>query len=225
MHTLKLSIVLMFATNLLLLGMEASNPPERAGAQASGLPATKPSLPEIVMRSEMPEAVPPLQACFTVGPFESGETSDAIAGLLSEHDYASHQRETQAFVDRGYWVYLPPFENERAAREAIEVLYAGGLEDVALIQSGEWSLSVSLGYFIEQSNAVRRREYALKIGFPAEMRVQREDESRYWVDYEITGIGNHAPSALLNDLVPEMLHREISCAGLSHEALPVTTAP
>lgn len=225
MKTLKLGIVMMFAANILLLGMAASR---ATGKPDPAVPAPAQALravPDIVLRSELSEAPAPVAtpACFTIGPFESGQTAEAISMLLTDNGYSSQARETEAFVDRGYWVYLPPFESERAARQALDDLYRAGLEDIALIRSGDWERSVSLGYFISQANALARRQEAAELGFDAEMRIQREDEPRYWVDY-LQAPGERATAkSLLADLVPIELHRDVACAqevAMPMEALP-----
>lgn len=211
MHTLKLAIVAMLATNIVLLGMEASKAPDPESGVAA-IPSQTPMVPpDIVLRSELPDVPVPEQACFTVGPFESGETAEAITGLLRSHQYNGLLRETEAFVDRGYWVYLPPSEDEFAARDTLQALYDAGLEDVALIRNGDWDRSISLGYFVEQANALARHDRVRTLGFPAEMRIQREDEIRYWVDYQRPASAHAAADSLLDDLVPAGLHREIAC--------------
>lgn len=222
MHTLKLAIVAMLATNIVLLGMEASKAPKLESGVAANPSRLPMVLPDIVLRSDLPDAPVPKQFCFTVGPFESDETAAAIAGLLNTHQYSSGLRETEAFVDRGYWVYLPPSENEFAARDTLQALYDAGLEDVALIRNGDWDRSISLGYFVEQANALARRDQMRSMGFPAEMRIQREDEARYWVDYQRLASAQAAVESLLGGLVPAGLHREIACgaaAGPGSEAV------
>jgi len=209
-HTLKMSVIAMLAANFILLGMEASKAPTPPRPEPARAPASVVAAQKLVMRAEWPEASAeqPGQACFTVGPFEAGGTAQAVADLLSEHEFNSRARETVAFVDRGYWVYLPPSGDERAARETVQALYDAGLEDIALIRTGDWNLSISLGYFIRQQNALARREQVMTLGFVAKMRIQREDETRYWVDYQQIGADT---SALMSDLVPAELHREIAC--------------
>lgn len=212
MHTLKLGIVMMLATNIVLLGMEASKAPEPRPGAAPDPSRTAIILPDIVLRSELPEPPAPEQFCFTIGPFEADTTAEAVAGLLQSHHYSGLVRETEAFVDRGYWVYLPPFGNEPAARGTLQQLHDAGLEDVALMRNGDWNLSISLGYFIEQSNALARRDHLRAMGFPAEMRIQREDEARYWVDYQRPLTAQATAESLLDGLVPAELHREIACS-------------
>jgi hypothetical protein len=70
---------------------------------------------------------------------------------------------------------------------------------------------VSLGYFINQSNAAQHRDRIRDLGFPAEFRIQRDDEFRYWVDYKQQS-GDEYASRLLDDLIPSQLHHPTACA-------------
>ena len=148
--------------------------------------------------------------CFTVGPFETRATVEAIVEMLRENTSSVSSRETEAFVDRGYWVYLPPYGDEQGARQAVKILYDAGLDDVSLIKNGIWNNSVSLGYFINQSNATEHRDRIREMGFQAEFRIQRDDESRFWVDFE-QQVGIEHASRMLAGLVPPELQRSTSC--------------
>ena len=107
-------------------------------------------------------------------------------------------------------MYLPPYADERAAREAVKVLYDAGFEDVTIIMNGEWDNSISLGYYIEQSNAMMRKDQVRAMGFEAQTRIQRDDENRYWVDYEQRA-GVEFASRIIADMVPAGLHRATAC--------------
>lgn len=223
MHALKLGAIVMVATNLVILGLQASKPPQPSSAPDATAEQVHEELPSIQVLSELDEGAPgaPPQACFTVGPFESSETAAAISELITEHAAAVSSRQTEAFVDRGYWVYLPPFESARAGSLAVEALLEAGIEDIALIRHGRWNLAVSLGYFIEQSNAVRRRQQARALGMDAQMIVRRDDEVRYWVDY-VQGLGVGYASRVLDGLVPPGLHHQTACDDEPAQADPQT---
>jgi hypothetical protein len=49
---------------------------------------------------------------------------------------------------------------------------------------GEWKNSISLGYFMRQENAQRRKKTLEDRGFKPMMRIQRQAEPRFWLDYE-----------------------------------------
>lgn len=216
MNRLKLFIIALLAANIALFGLEASKPPVEEKAGAGAVEATRNALPGITLLGEMTgiDAGPTDRQCFTVGPFETLPTVEAIVEMLAEYTSRVKPRTTEAFVDRGYWVYLLPFENEISARQAIDTLYDAGYDDMALIRGGEFDNSVSLGYFISLSNATQHRDRIRELGFEAEFRIQREDESRFWVDYEQQA-GVEYASRVLSGLVPPELHRPTACSDIS----------
>ncbi len=211
MSKLKLMIIALLAANLLLLGLEASKPPPTIGNGQDAGPTQADPLPSIRLLSELADdAKQHTRQCFTVGPFEGRSTVDAIVDMLGAYTTSLGSRETIAFVDRGYWVYLPPYADERAAREFVNVLYDAGFEDVSIIKNGEWDNSISLGYYIEQSNAMMHKDQVRAMGFEAQTRIRREDETRYWVDYEQRA-GVEYASRIMADMVPAGLHRATAC--------------
>ena len=211
MSKLKLMIIVLLAANLLLLGLEASKPPPTIGnGQEAGATQADP-LPGIRLLSELvDDANQHIRQCFTVGPFEGRPTVDAIVQMLGAYTSKLSSRETVAFVDRGYWVYLPPYADQPAARQAVKVLYDAGFEDVSIIRNGKFDNAISLGYFIGQSNAMMRKNQVRAMGFEAQARIQREDETRYWVDYEQRA-GVAYASRIMADIVPAGLHRATAC--------------
>jgi hypothetical protein len=214
--SLKLVILVLFTANIFLLGLEASKPRVVEEPSRKMTPNAEQGVPGIRLVSELGDTATDEQ-CFTVGPFETEATVDAIKGMLLQYTSKVSSRESEAFVDRGYWVYLPPFEDELGAREAVQALYKAGLDDVGVIKNGEFDNSVSLGYFISQSNARQRRDQIREMGYEAEFRIHREDEFRYWVDYQ-QKTGVEYASNVLADFVPEDLHRATACADESKAA-------
>ena len=65
-------------------------------------------------------------------------------------------------------------------------MQALGLQDIGVIYEGEHKNSISLGYFLRQKNALRRKTGLEEKGYEPMMRVQRQSEPRYWLDYEQT---------------------------------------
>jgi len=212
LNLLKLLIIALVAGNLLLLGLEASKPTASDNTSAAAAESQASQLPEIRLLSELDgmDSHQLSRQCFTVGPFESRPTVDAIVEMLDGFASNVSPRETEAFVDRGYWVYLPPYPDEQGGRQAVKILYDAGYDDVFVVNNGDWDHAVSLGYFIAQSNAIAHRDRISELGFEAEMRIQRDDESRFWVEYEQQA-GDEYASRVLAELVPAELHRSIAC--------------
>ncbi len=210
---LRMMVVALLACNLLLIGVHvASAPPDPAIPVAS--PAPLPAgVPQLQLLDEIePGALPasdPRQ-CYSAGPFETLPTLIRAREALGPAAEDVRERESQALVELGYWVSLPPVESFAAAGEAMQELARAGLEDMAVVtdeNTGEYR--VSLGYFLEEANARGRRDAVRELGFEAETRLQRETQVRWWLDYAYpdTAMAERAASAL-----PTGQQRAIPCA-------------
>ena len=148
--------------------------------------------------------------CFAVGPFETiASREQAREHLLPVAD-AIFDRESEALVELGYWVTLPPFADFAGAGAAMRSLNQAGLQDTAVVSDEGGEYRVSLGYFLDQANARRRRDHARSLDFDAEIRLQRESQPRYWLDYERLRSDIAAPEAP-EGILPAQ-HRAIPCA-------------
>jgi len=212
MHSIRFFVVALVTVNLLLLGVEASKPGARAASTLRQIVPVAEDVPRLRTVDEITTITEPGTGleCFTVGPFENSSTSNVVADLLGSYASSVNQRATEAFVDRGYWVYLPPAATPLEGQTALNRLLDAGIEDVRLMESGDFDNAVSLGYFFEQLNAVRRREAIEGMGFEVEIRIQRDDETRYWVDYrQLAGV--EYGYRILADVIPADLHRQTAC--------------
>lgn len=217
MHTIRLLVVALLAANLVFIGVEAQRPPvERPKSEplADGAKAQLRLAHEIDPGADRSAGL----ECFTVGPFENESTSRALTELLEPFAVDASSRTTEAFVDRGFWVYVPPPDSLRTARLTLDQLYDAGFEDIGLIDTGPWSGAISLGYFTRSENAKRRRTQVTALNIPVEIEVRREDEARHWVDYRQRAGSMYAYQALA-DLVPPGLHRPTACGPAGDEQL------
>ncbi len=183
---LRLIVVALIACNLLLIGVHvASEPPGPDVPVAS--PAPLPSgVPELQLIDELaPGAFPrsdPRQ-CFSAGPFETVPTMITAREALGSGAEDVRERESEALVELGYWVSLPAVASFTEAGESLRQLEAAGLQDIAVVSDDSGEYRVSLGYFLEEANARRRRDEVRELGFDVETRLQRETQTRYWLDY------------------------------------------
>ena len=212
----RLLVIFLVVLNLLLLAWHLSTPPEAdvdvtATVQAPPIPA---GTPGIALLREMPP--PPEQTgqpalCFAVGPFETIASREQARELLLPVADAIFDRESEALVELGYWVTLPPFEDFATAGAAMRSLNQAGLQDTAVVSGATGDYRVSLGYFLDQANARRRRDHARSLGFDADIQLQRETQPRYWLDYE-RGLPTGSAGNLPPDGIPAAQHRAIPCA-------------
>jgi len=184
---LRIIVISLFVANLLLLGFQGSNRAVEPEAVANETVAEDPGIPTIYLFSELAQDQDLMSGnrqCFSLGPFHSTEDMDEVRIQLQEVSVGISERQTQALVEKGYWVFLPPYGSLLEANQALLSLQALGLEDIAVIYDGDWKNSISLGYFLRQENALKRKKGLEKRGYEPLMRVQRQAEYRYWLDYE-----------------------------------------
>jgi hypothetical protein len=184
---LRIFVISLVVANLLLFGFQSSQPTATVKARPSQVAAVDADIPTIHLFSEMledQELIDGNRRCFSVGPFHSIEERDAMYDDLLEIAENVNERQTQALVEKGYWVFMPPYDSRLEANEALLSLQALGLQDISVTFSGAWENAISLGYFMRQENAIRRQQDLEKRGYSPMMRVQRQSEPRYWLDYE-----------------------------------------
>jgi hypothetical protein len=183
----RIIVISLFVANVLLAGFQASRPSAKTEAAASVIEAAQSNIPTIHLFSELMQdqgLMSGNRQCFTLGPFHDIEDMYEVRGRLQEISLSTNDRETQALVEKGYWVFLPPFGTLLEANEILFALQALGLKDIGVIYDGEQKNSISLGYFLRQENALRRKNGLEAKGYEPMMRVQRQAEPRYWLDYE-----------------------------------------
>jgi len=213
LRVLAITLVLI---NVLLLALQAMRPPDRqqpAGVSAA-LEEAADDAPTIYLLDELPGA-PGVQdgtaECFSVGPFTAAEQRDAALDLLAGSALAVTYRQTEAIVDSGTWVYLPPLADRETAENMALTMQDAGLGEAVVIEVGEWRNAVSLGFFTNRAYALERYDEARSLGFKVQARTQQGVEPRYWLDYE-QKLGAPYLIPLEATAIPPELHRAIPCA-------------
>jgi len=184
---LRVLVISLFVANLLLFAFQRNNPVVREEPRPTPAVKKNSGIPTIHLFSEMMQDQGLLNGnrqCFSLGPFHSSEDKDKFRLLLQEVSTDISERQTEALVEKGYWVFMPPYDSLLAANQALISLQALGLEDIAVIYDGEWKNAISLGYFMRQENAQRRKASIESRGYEPRIRVQRQSEPRYWLDFE-----------------------------------------
>ncbi len=184
---LRIAVISLLVANLLLLGFQGSKPVAQPEVVAKQTVVEDTSTPTIHLFSEMiqnQDLMSGNRRCFSLGPFHSLEDKNEIRALLDEGSANISERETQALVEKGYWVYMPPYKSLLEANQVLLSLQALGLKDIGVIYDDEWKNAISLGYFLRQENALRRKKDLEDRNFAPRIRVKRQPESRYWLDYE-----------------------------------------
>ena len=210
----RIIIISLFLANLLLFAFQASKPAVKVEPVSNRLNVEDPEIPTIYLFSEIMEnrdLMTGNRRCFSLGPFHNKEDLDDIRRRLLEISANIEERETQALVEKGYWVFMPPYVNLLEANQELLSLKALGLEDIGIIYDGEWQNAISLGYFMRQENAVRRKKSLEDRGYAPLMRVQRQTEPRYWLDYEMNP-GSALLTLDMQDRPNDFMQRSLPCA-------------
>ncbi len=184
---LRVVVIGLLVANLLLLGLQASKPPASTEVITKSVVIEDSNLPTIHKFSELKQDEDLVNAhrrCFSLGPFHSAEEFAEVRARLDEVSVEVHERQTQATLVRGYWVYMPPYESLQEANQALRSIRVLGLENLTVTREGEWARAISLGYFRNQENALKQINQLEENGFSPQVLVRRHTEPRYWLDYE-----------------------------------------
>jgi hypothetical protein len=210
---LRILVISLFVANLLLFGFQGSKPKAPTKTVTRQTVVEDSSIPTIHLFSELMqdhELMSGNRRCFSVGPFHSIEDRYETRALLLELSADVTVRETRALVEKGYWVYMPPYVSLLEANQVLLSLKALGLEDIAVIYDGEWKNAISLGYFLRQENALKRKKGLEDRDYAPLIRVQRQSEPRYWLDYE-QNPGSGLITLDMRDRPNDFVQRSLPC--------------
>jgi hypothetical protein len=99
-------------------------------------------------------------------------------------------------------------------------LEALGLKDIGVIYNGEWTNAISLGYFRRQENALKRKKSLEDRDYSPLIRVRREAEDRFWLDYE-KNPGSGLIALDMQDRPNDFMQRALPCPEQVVPAEPV----
>lgn len=192
---LRFTVIGLVVLNVLLWGWAAIQPePEKAPGpeeaarinQISGLPAIRLAREADVLP---PGGVQASRQCYTLGPIASRSDMRRIQDALERAVVQLSWHESSVVVEQGYWVYLEPFGSFEQAAEAVDQLVANGVSDYYVMPDGPFANAISVGLYEQRAQAETRKAQieALGLGWPVTLEMDRKDESRFWLDFEIRG--------------------------------------
>ncbi|MCW8890000.1 MAG: SPOR domain-containing protein [Sedimenticola sp.] len=137
------------------------------------------------------QAVPPqalqekkvVLICGAFGPYERGAEARTLAESLASQGMDASLRRESMQKPIGYWVVIPPLENQQAAIEKVGQLRKSGITDLRRFVKGEQKNGISLGVFSSKNNAESRRQEVAKKGHAATVVPRLIAVPTYWVDY------------------------------------------
>lgn len=217
---LRITVIALVVANLILFGFEVSKPAKKpADAQAhaerpaASPGATDPGIPTVHLYSEIeddPDLMAGARHCYTLGPFHSSAGRDAVRARIEPLAAAVSERRTEAMVEKGYWVFLPPYTTLAEASGTLRALKSVGVRDVGVLYDGEHAGGISLGYFLLKKNALKRKRSIEAKGYRPQMQMQRQAEPRFWLDYELLP-GAGLPALDVDSLPVDFTQRTVPC--------------
>ena len=154
-------------------------PPEAAAAKP--MAATVPAL-ELVKLPPAGAASP--TRCRSLGPFTEPGALAAATDSMRSHGLQPRDRSVDSSVADGYWVYIGELTSA-AQRSVLARLNAAGIHDAASMTQPEQSDRVSVGFFSDQTHAVRRAEQVRALGFKPVLELHQRTVSVHWLDVDL----------------------------------------
>jgi len=126
------------------------------------------------------------ELCFVAGPYPL--LSNAQSSAKWFRGKSKVQAEIQADeVPMVFWVYLPPYKNQKEANRQAQHLAHLGITDYVLVTTGKLKHAVSLGVYRDQASAQRRVDELHRKGYKrARLEKQRQGNKRYWLSVKMS---------------------------------------
>jgi len=131
--------------------------------------------------------------CQLVGAFKSHEIAQSFVERLTAIDIKAQVRDLRLPAGPGYWVYLEPLPNRKAALRQLAELQSQKI-DSYVIPKGELENGISLGLFSQQDLAKSRLQEMQKRGLEPRLDTIERTYREIWVMLE------HTEDAKMSDL-------------------------
>jgi hypothetical protein len=159
----------------------SSRKPVPAPVAVAGTPA--PATPPPTATDAI--TAPPMQQCFSFGPFASREASALASAKLKPlvQKVASREQAAAAGPARGWRVYLPPLPSLEQAQAIAQRIGAAGFDDFLVVREGAEANSIALGRYRNEEGAKKRADALIAAGFAAQIAALGEPgAASVWLD-------------------------------------------
>jgi len=155
-------------------------PPEAsAGPSAQNPPSPGP--PPVAEKA--PALEPPALTCYIIGPFHQADAAQAAVTVLKGKRLGAGFEQRSAQKNR-YWVHTPVQPDRKAALVRMKETKDAGIRDYALMRTGDFKNSISLGFYYNDASATRRLAALKAKQIDAIVETQRRTVNTYWVRYK-----------------------------------------
>ena len=87
------------------------------------------------------------RSCVTIGPFKVSDDADSAVLEYGNEGMRTAMRSEQGQIFVGHWVQIRNVADDATAKDMLEKLIAGGLNDAYLVRTEDEGLKISLGLF------------------------------------------------------------------------------
>jgi len=126
------------------------------------------------------------ELCFVAGPYT------LLSGAQNSAKWFRGKSKVQAEIQADevptvFWVYLPPYKNQKEANRQAQHLAHLGITDYVLVTTGKLKHAVSLGVYRDKASAQRRVDELHRKGYKrARIEKQRQGNKRYWLSVKMS---------------------------------------
>jgi hypothetical protein len=181
-----LFLVLLFLNLAFLAWSYWGRPQQPAVAAATAAPAA-PAVPLLELVPASPASTGgsgPATRCRSIGPFADAGAASTASDALRARGWQPRDRGVETSVADGYWVYIGQL-TAAAQRVVLARLNAAGIHDAASMTQPEQSDRVSVGFFSDQTHAVRRAEQVRALGFKPVLDLHQRTSTAHWLDVDL----------------------------------------
>lgn len=178
-----LFFALLFLNLALLTWWHWEGQPSKAAAAVPAAPSV-PTLELATVSAPSAATAAPPTRCRSLGPFADAAAAAAASDLMRPRGWQPRDRSVDTSVADGYWVYIGEL-TAAAQRGVLARLNAAGIHDAASMTQPEQSDRVSVGFFSDQSHAVRRAEQVRALGLKPVLDLHQRTVPMHWLDVDL----------------------------------------
>ena len=122
------------------------------------------------------------RSCVTIGPFKVSDDADSAVLEYGNEGMRTAMRSEQGQIFVGHWVQIRNVADDATAKDMLEKLIAGGLNDAYLVRTEDEGLKISLGLFGDIEGAEKIELQARSLDLPADISPRMREGTVYFVD-------------------------------------------
>jgi hypothetical protein len=122
------------------------------------------------------------RSCVTIGPFKVSGDADSAVLEYGNEGMRTAMRSIQGQIFVGHWVQIRDVPDEATAKDMLEKLTAGGLNDAYLVRTEDEGLKISLGLFGDIEGAEKTELQARSLDLPADISPRMREGTVFFVD-------------------------------------------